>query len=145
MNYSAFEMDRGDMAAALAIADIGVAAAPKRFEVRANRSLALGALGRLEEALADARICVAVAPKDPFPHYVHGVALYRLGRLDEARRAFTEALVREGTLALRPTFAALAALGRREEGCAAWVEIEATGQATAGLHKSAVNLGCVQR
>jgi len=147
MNASSFEMDRGDYAAAVTIAGAGVAAAPGRSEVRANRSLALGALGRREEALADARECVRLDPEKAFSHYALGVAFYRLGQLDQARPAFDTALRlgQDGTLEPRAAFAAMAALGRREEGCAAWRALEASGQGLAGLRRTAVSLGCVAR
>jgi tetratricopeptide (TPR) repeat protein len=147
MNASSFEMDRGDYAAAVAIAGLGVAAAPGRSEVRANRSLALGAMGRREEALADALECVRLDPGKAFPHYALGVAFYRLGRADQARPAFDLALRlgQDGTLEPRAAFAALAALGRREAGCAAWRALEASGQGGAGLRQTAVGLGCLAR
>jgi len=147
MNASSFEMDRGDYAAAVTIAGAGVAAAPGRSEVRANRSLALGALGRREEALADARECVRLDPEKAFSHYALGVAFYRLGQLDQARPAFDTALRlgQDGTLEPRAAFAAMAAMGRREEGCAAWRALEASGQGLAGLRRTAVALGCVAR
>jgi tetratricopeptide (TPR) repeat protein len=147
LNYSSFEMDRGDYAAAAAIAGIGVAAAPDRGEVRANRSLALGATGRHQEALADATAAVTAAPEKAFAHYALGVAWYRLGRLDQARPAFDTALRlgQDGTLEPRAAFAALAALGRREEGCAAWRVLEASGQGVGGLRRTAAALGCPAR
>ncbi|MFL5308482.1 MAG: hypothetical protein ACJ8F1_24940 [Polyangia bacterium] len=99
----------GDRAAAVAAYD-GV----RDPRARANRGLALLALGRAADAAADLTAAVAVEPRQPEAQLALGFALETLGRRPEAETAF------ETFLALAPTHpaaprarAALAALRAR--------------------------------
>ena len=143
-NFSAMEAGVGDNATALSITDLGVAAAPWDWELRINRAVVLHDLMRPAEGLADAQLAVRLAPGQPGAHHALGVCQLDTGQpaaaLQSARTALRIDPSHQATRRLE--FLALAALGDRAAGCAAWQRLRAEGLALRAMGPHAARLGC---
>jgi Flp pilus assembly protein TadD len=143
-NYSAMEAGRGDNLTALSIVDLGIAVAPFDHELRVNRAIILHDLYRPAEGLEDALLAVRIAPGEPGPHHALGVNQLDAGQPGPALQSARTALRIDPThqAARRLEFLALARLGERAAGCAAWRRLQADGLAMRAMAPHAAALGC---
>lgn len=82
---------RGDLDAALTVADRALAKDPDDLDLLVARAEVLVALGRRPEALADIERAIDVAPGRADLHYRRGILLRQLGRTEEAQIAIERA------------------------------------------------------
>jgi len=65
---------------------------PRNFQARCNLSIALHAVGRLEEAIREAKEAVRLNPDHDTPTFILGRILYDMGRFDQSLSALDKAL-----------------------------------------------------